>query len=156
MSCVFPITGNKISERDKQLKRGVLLFFFLCTRLGLTNLPYAIHLYPGCFNAACSIAKIVIEIMIADAEAEAFNQYRRRLKDQGIIDVSQCGKISFSLPLFKKSAGTYLPTLYFLCLRFMEPSASALLLFSNPYIINPLPAHSCCNTFALLFSFSVL
>lgn len=100
--------------------------------------------------------------MIADAEAEAFNQYRRRLKDQGIIDVSQCGKISFSLPLFKKSAGTYLPTLYFLCLRFMEPSASAPLLFANPYIINWLPTHSCCNThsccstFALLFSFSVL
>ena len=41
--------------------------------------------------------------MIADAEAEAFNQYRRRLKDQGIVDVSQCGKISFSLPLLKKA-----------------------------------------------------
>lgn len=45
--------------------------------------------------------------MQAEMDGNKFNQYRRRLKDHGIIDVSQYGKISFALPRFKEFVETY-------------------------------------------------
>lgn len=38
----------------------------------------------------------------ADMDPNKFNQYRRRLKERGLIDVQQYGTISFSLPRFKE------------------------------------------------------
>lgn len=43
----------------------------------------------------------------ANMDGNKFNQYRRRLKDHGIIDVSQYGKVSFALPRFKEFVLTY-------------------------------------------------
>ena len=45
--------------------------------------------------------------MQAAMDGNKFNQYRRRLKDHGIIDVSQYGKISFALPRFKEFVESY-------------------------------------------------
>ena len=43
----------------------------------------------------------------SEMDSNKFNQYRRRLKEQGIIDVSQYGKISFALPRFKEFVKLY-------------------------------------------------
>lgn len=44
---------------------------------------------------------------VAEMDSNKFNQYRKRLKDHGIIDVSQYGKISFALPRFKEFVKFY-------------------------------------------------
>ena len=38
----------------------------------------------------------------ADMDPNKMNQYRRRLKDRGLLDVQQYGTISFALPRFKE------------------------------------------------------
>ena len=50
-----------------------------------------------------SKSKNVIDIRkLTDMDINNFNQYRRRLKQKGLIDVSEYGSIEFSLPRFKE------------------------------------------------------